>query len=66
MQMRDLYLSANLLLKRYGKEAKAHAAHRVQELQTSGDEKGAWVWMGIIDAMAVLESIGPPDRRPTH
>ena len=55
MLMRDIYCSANILLKQHGAAAKSHATQRVQELQASGDEKGACVWMGIVDAIAVLE-----------
>ena len=51
MRMRDIYCSAGLLMKQYGNAAKAHAAERVQKLQASSDEKGAWVWIGIINAI---------------
>lgn len=45
MLMRDIYCSANILLKQHGPAAKSYAIQRVQELRASGDEKGAWVWM---------------------
>lgn len=66
MIARDIYCSANLLLKQHGRAAKAHAAQRVQELKASGDEKGAWAWMGIIDAIGVLELSEPLDGQATH
>ena len=66
MHMRDIYCSANLLLKQHGKAAKTHATQRVQELQASGDEKGVWVWMSIIDAIMMLESSKLSERQATH
>ncbi len=66
MRMRDVYCSAGLLMKQHGNKAKVHAAERVHELQASGDEKGAWVWMGIIDAIEVLEMTEPPEGEATH
>ena len=66
MLMRDVYCSANILLKQHGPAAKSYAIQRVQELRASGDEKGALVWMGIVDAIAVLESTEPPAGQPTH
>ena len=66
MLMRDIYCSANILLKQHGPAAKSHAIQRVQELRASGDEKGALVWMGIIDAIAVLELSEPPEEQTTH
>ena len=66
MRMRDIYCSAGLLMKQHGNAAKAHAAERVQELQASGDEKGAWVWMGIVDAIGVLEMTELPEGEAMH
>ena len=66
MLMRDIYCSANILLKQQGPAAKPHAIQRVQELRASGDEKGALVWMGIVDAIAVLELSEPPEGKTTH
>ena len=66
MIARDIYCSANLLLKQHGKVAKAHAAKRVQELKASGDEKGVWAWVSIIDAIGVLELSEPLDGQTTH
>ena len=66
MITRDIYCSANLLLKQHGKAAKAHAAQRVQDLEVSGDEKGVLAWMAIIDAIGVLELSAPLDGQTTH
>ncbi len=66
MLMRDIYCSANILLKQHGPAAKSYATQRLEELQAVGDEKGAGVWMGIVDAIAVLESIEPPAGQSTH
>ena len=66
MLMRDIYCSANILLKQHGPAAKSYAIQRVQELRASGDEKGALVWMGIGDAIAVLELSGPPEGQTIH
>ena len=66
MLIRDVYCSANILLKQHGPAAKSYAIQRVQELRASGDEKGALVWMGIVDAIAVLELSEPPEGQTTH
>ena len=66
MIARDIYSSANLLLKQHGKAARAHAAQRVQELKAAGNERGAWAWMSIIDAIGVLELSEPLDGQTTH
>lgn len=66
MLMRDIYCSANLLLRQHGKAAKAHAVQRIKELQASGDEKGACVWMGIVDAIVVLDASEPTEEQAIH
>jgi len=66
MLMRDIYCSANIVLKQHGKDAKAHATERAQELRAAGDEKGMCVWMGIAEAIRVLEMSEPLEGQVTH
>lgn len=66
MLMRDIYCSANIVLKQHGKDAKAHATERVQEFRAAGNEKGTCVWMGIVEAIRVLEMIEPLEGQAIH
>jgi hypothetical protein len=40
----DIWRAANLMLKRYGDNAKAESARRADELATAGDDAGVAVW----------------------
>ncbi len=62
----DPYRAANLLINQYGAGAKAHAVQRVQDMREVGDERGEWAWMGIFDAVLVLEATQPADGELTH
>ena len=62
----DPYRAANLLLQQHGKDAKAHAVQRVQNMRAAGDERGEWAWMGILDAVLVLEATKPAVGETTH
>lgn len=66
MLMRDVYCSAKIVLRQHGPAAKSYAIKRVKELRASGDEKGILVWMGIVNAITVLELSEPPERQTTH
>ena len=62
----DRFRTANLLINHYGKCAKAHAVQRVQDMREAGDARGEWAWIGVFDAVLVLESTKPADGEVTH
>ena len=62
----DPYRAANLLINQYGASAKAHAVKRVQDMRVAADERGEWAWMGIFDAILVLEATRPADGEAAH
>ena len=51
---RDIYTSANTLIKQHGEDARNHAARRTKELEECGDMDGVAVWKLIIMAMDEL------------
>ena len=60
----DIWRLANPMLKRYGGEAEAESAIRMQELAFSGDSAGEAIWRRIIDPIGRLENTTPPG--PVH
>ena len=52
------------MLKRYGDEAQAESAIRMQELVLNGDRAGAAVWRRVTDAIGQLANTTPPG--PMH
>ena len=61
----DIWRVANLMLKRYGDEAQAESAIRMQELALNGDSAGAAVWRRrVTDAIGQLVNTTPPG--PLH
>ena len=61
----DIWRVANLMLKRYGDEAPAESAIRMQELALNGDSAGAAVWRRrVTDAIGQLVNTTPP--APLH
>jgi len=60
----DIWRVANLMLKRYGDEAQAESAIRMQELALNGDSAGAAVWQRVTDAIGQLVNTTPPG--PMH
>jgi hypothetical protein len=55
----DIWRVANLMLTRYGEEARAESAKRAEELATDGDLAGVAVWLRIIDAIGQLAITTP-------
>ena len=51
---RDIWLTANLLIKRFGNDALLESATRVEELHASGDPAGARVWRRIQESIEFL------------
>jgi len=60
----DIWRVANLMLKRYGHQAQAESAIRMQELALNGDSAGAAVWRWVTDAIGQLVNTTPPG--PVH
>jgi len=59
----DIWRAANLLVKRYGKEASTHATQRAEELLNAGDPEGSLV-TAAINALQATEPGGiSPLRR---
>jgi hypothetical protein len=53
---RDIYRTANLLIRKHGERAHIHAAMRVEEFQDKGDLNGQRTWLRIIKAIDALRS----------
>lgn len=51
---RDIWMSANVLVKRYGKDAPVQAAMRADELLDQGDIEGCAVFKRIVTACQEL------------
>ena len=66
MDQRDLYRTASLIIQQHGPSAKAHAVQRAQDMRAAGDEHGEWVWMGVFDAVLVLEATKAAVEEPTN
>ena len=62
----DLYRTANLLIQHHGSAAKEHAMQRVLDMREVGDDKGEMVWMGVFEAVLVLQSTRPAAGQTTH
>jgi hypothetical protein len=60
----DIWRVAHLMLKRYGDEAEAESAIRMQELALNGDSASAAVWRRVTDAIGQLVNTTPPG--PLH
>ena len=62
----DLTLLANLIIQQHGKDAKAHAVQRVQEMRAAGNICGEWAWMGVFDAVLTMEATRPAEGEQVH
>jgi hypothetical protein len=56
---RDIWSAANLLLKRYGKDAAVQAAQRADEPFDEGDFEGCAIWKRILAAVGELSRTKP-------
>jgi hypothetical protein len=58
---KDIYISAQLLIKQHGDKAEAVAEQRMHEMMEKDDAKGASVWLSIscaIDDLRATEQKG--------
>ena len=53
---RDIYRTANLMVRKHGSEAHIHAAMRADEFVDNGDLDGQRTWLRIIKAIEELSS----------
>ena len=60
----DIWRTATLMLKRYGKRALKESASRANELASAGDDNGVAVWRRISGAVGQLVNTMPPG--PVH
>jgi hypothetical protein len=60
----EIWRAANLLLKRYGDNAKAEGTAWADALAEAGDRERAAVWRQIAEAVAQLANKTPPG--PVH
>ena len=63
MTERDIWLTANLMLKRFGADAALEANIRADEFLAEGDFGGQRIWMRILAAIRALSKLAP-DGRP--
>ena len=56
---REIWQAANIMIKRFGKEAAIQAALRADELLDAGDVDGAATWRAIIRAIDQLQQDKP-------
>ena len=58
---RDIYRTANLMIRKHGSKAHIHAAMRADEFSEKGDLDGQRTWLRIIRAIEDLRTIDPGD-----
>ena len=52
---KDIYRSANIMIRQHGDDAIMHAAMRADELLAKGDLEGERVWLRVIEAIKVMQ-----------
>ncbi len=62
----DIYRSANLLVKRHGKDAPIEAAMRADAMLEAGDLDGYAVWKRILRAVEELQRAEPGRDEKAH
>jgi len=61
---RDIWTTANSLIKHHGEDAEIHAAMQHDELLDQGDVDGVFVWKRVIRAVKELQSM--PEGGTVH
>lgn len=59
----DIWLTAGVMIKRYGETADFEACIRADEFAEKGDRAGMWVWLRILDAIDRLQHVQPGEVR---
>lgn len=57
VSQKDIYISAQLLIKEHGKKAEEVAEQRMHELLGKDDPKGAGAWLSIMGAINDLNTV---------
>jgi hypothetical protein len=60
MNQRDIFRSANELIKLHGDDAKIAAALQADACADDGNTAGAATWLRVIDAIEELQDTNPP------
>ena len=63
---RDIWTTANSLIKRHGDDAVIHAAMRYDELLDQGDMDGCVVWKRVLAAVRELQAKEPGEGGAVH
>jgi hypothetical protein len=59
----DIWLTAGIMIKRYGDTADFEACIRAHEFAEKGDRAGMRVWLRILDAIDRLQHVQPGEVR---
>jgi predicted secreted protein len=57
ISQKDIFISAQLLIKQHGAKAEDYASKKMMNLIEKDDAKGAGVWLSIMSAIEDLRSI---------
>ncbi len=63
---RDIWLSAQAVIKRHGEDAPIHAAMRADAMLDKGDLDGAATWKRILKAVEELQGTEPKPGEAVH
>lgn len=59
---KDIFLSANILLKKHGSAAEEYATQKMWEFKQAHDEEAASTWHSILEAIKELRNTTPPEN----
>ncbi len=62
----DIDRAAKVIIKRYGEDARVHAAMRADAMGEAGDPDGHVVWLLILQAIEELQRAGPKSGEAVH
>ncbi len=62
----DIYQSAKVIIKRYGKDAQIHSTKRASAMLDKGDLDAYAVWMRILRAVGELQRAAPKSGEAVH
>jgi len=57
VSQKDIFISAQLLIKKHGDHAETIAERRMQEMMERDDAKGASVWFSILSSLEDLRAM---------
>ncbi len=62
----DIYGAANIIMKRYGEDARVHAAKRADAMLKAGDSNGHAAFKRILRAVEELQGTKPRSGEAVH